>query len=717
MKKDPPPRPPPVDPTVVDTGKARGESGALALEGASVARVPLQGRTRLVFGREGADVELDSPVVSHRHATLTAGATGHVLEDRGSMNGTFIGTQRVRMQLLREGDVFRIGPFEIEYQQRAVTVRDVRGALRVDAREVGRRVGGDRWILRDVSLSILPREFIALVGGSGAGKSTLMRALSAQITPTTGIVLYNGEDAGGSFERFRAILGYVPQDDILHRELPVHRALAYAAYLRLPPDTTEQERARRIQRALADVDMTEHAQKQIVQLSGGQRKRVSIASELLADPALFFLDEPTSGLDPGLEKKMMKTLRGLADGGRTIVLVTHATANLDQCDHVAFVAEGRLVYFGPPAEALPFFRVDSGDMADIYGKLEGTADPKRPERWQVATRDLGLTPEQIRGASTEGGPPPLSALWEAAFRRSKQYARNVRARSSTAPRPDAAKSSRHELPRVSAFRQFAVLSVRYLDLLIQDRKNLAVLLLQAPLIAYLTTLVAKQTAVVGKGSNSYDAKVVLFLMATVAAWFGVINAAREIAKETPIFQRERLAGLRIAAYVGSKLFVLSLLVAVQSAVLLTVIGTKVDFPDRGVVWTMWPELFVTTFLSSLAAVCLGLAISAAARTPDRAISTIPLALVPQILFSGVLFPLGGDGSVMRILSWFTLSRWATDAYGVTVHLTRFIEMRSSSEYAFTFSALTDKWLALGAHAAIATVITGVLLTLRGRGGD
>jgi ABC-type multidrug transport system permease subunit len=361
--------------------------------------------------------------------------------------------------------------------------------------------------------------------------------------------------------------------------------------------------------------------------------------------------------------------------------VTHATANLDRCDHVAFLSDGRLVYFGPPREALGFFRVESGEMADVYGKLEGS--------------------DVARG-------------WEAAFRDSPLYARHILARASTTPRRDRSTPRTRRLPRASTLRQLAVLSVRYLDLLLQDTKNLAVLLLQAPLIAYLTTLVAQPGAIVGRRSNSYDAKVVLFMMATVTAWFGVINAAREIAKETPIFARERLAGLRIAAYVGSKLLVLSLLVALQSAVLLAVIATKVDFPVTGVRYGAMVELYVTSFLSSLASLCLGLFISAAAKTPDRAISAIPLVLVPQILFSGVLFPLGGQGSVMRTLSWLTSSRWATDAYGITVHLTRFPDLRASTDFAFDWAALVQRWQALGLHAAAGALLAAIALAVRRR---
>ncbi|HET9224826.1 MAG TPA: FHA domain-containing protein, partial [Roseiflexaceae bacterium] len=327
---------------------------------------------QITIGREGAEIVLENPQVSRQHAVIERVDGHHLLRDVGSANGTFVNGQRITQHTLRPGDVIQIGAFKLVYDGDSLDQYDQRGALRIDARNLSRSVtrnGRARLILKDVSLSIAPREFVALVGGSGTGKSTLLNALSGYVQASGGKVLVNGDDYYGNFDAYRSVLGYVPQDDIIHRMLPVDRALGYAARLRLPDDTAPAEIAQRIGRVLEDVEMAPHRDTLVENLSGGQRKRVSIGAELLADPSLFFLDEPTSGLDPGLEKKMMYTLRRLADSGRTIVLVTHATANITQCDHVAFMSDGRLVYFGPPEEALQFFNVTSGDFADIYTKL------------------------------------------------------------------------------------------------------------------------------------------------------------------------------------------------------------------------------------------------------------------------------------------------------------------------------------------------------------
>ncbi|MBI5531269.1 MAG: ATP-binding cassette domain-containing protein [Deltaproteobacteria bacterium] len=676
-----------------------------------VARIRLD-RPALVLGREGAEVVLDSPVVSRRHAVIERTASGLVARDLRSMNGTFIDGRRLEAAPFPPTATLRVGPFLLRTDGEWLLVFDARGAFRVDAARLVQRVGAQRTILRDVSLSVLPGELVALVGSSGAGKSTLMRALAGQAEPTSGVVMFNGDNARASFDLYRSLIGYVPQEDIVHQALPVRRALNYAARLRLPSDMGRSEIRRRIDVALSQVDLTEHAAKRISQLSGGQRKRVSIAVELLADPGLFFLDEPTSGLDPGLEKKMMQMLRRMAEGGRTVVVVTHATQSLEQCHQVGFVADGRLVYFGPPSQALAFFGVASGEFADIYTRVEGLLSPSRPDHLALAH---ALAPELSQLSRSPGAAqsPSLAELWELHFRNSPHYRALVALRLSQAPQPAHGGGRRPSAPpRASSFRQLWILTLRYCDLMLQDKKNLFLILLQAPLIAWLVTLVAQSNALVGKGANPYDAKVVLFMLATVAVWFGVINSVREITKESVVLRRDRLAGLRLLPYLLSKLVVLGLLVSVQSAALMLVVSQQVVFPTRGLLLQGPYEMLATTVFAGLAGLAVGLAISAASKTPDRAVSVVPLVLIPQILFSGVLFPLGGDDSTIRILSWFTLSRWTTDAYGSTAHLTSFLPLRKSVEYAYTSDALLTKWGILGGICVGCMVLAAIALWRR-----
>lgn len=640
-----------------------------AAKAATVAfQVPVPpGGPPVTIGRTGTDVVLDNPQVSAHHATVSWDGATHALRDNRSTNGTFLNGRRVVGTVsLRARDVIQIGPFKLHYDGERLDSYDQRGALRIDATALRREVpdprgAGAKVLLDDVSLSIDACEFVALVGGSGAGKSTLMMALSGYQPADSGGVQVNGDDYYRNFDAYRAVLGYVPQDDILHRMLPVDRALAYAARLRLPSDTRDAEIDARVEKVLAAVEMSAHRDKLVDRLSGGQRKRVSIAAELLNDPSLLFLDEPTSGLDPGLEKKMMFTLRRLADGGCTVVLVTHATANITQCDHVVFMSAGRMVYFGPPAEALDFFDVASGDFADIYAKLDGVAEPDDPLVRKGLRDEYARWVEQNPGAAA---PPHYSVLWQMRYLRSAQHQRYVterlaRARQGPAPNrtePAAVPSRARHAP----VQQFVLLARRYVDLLRQDRRHLALLLAQAPLMGALLVMVSPATALSPVRGDAAEARKLLFMLSTVGVWFGIINAAREVCKEATILRRERLADLRVGPYVLSKVSVLGALVLAQSALLLAVVTLWVPLPARAVVLDPTIDFYLTTALSSFAGLALGLLISALASTPDKAMSVVPLALVPQILFAGMIFELAGPTTVA---SWFTASRWSMDAFG------------------------------------------------------
>ncbi len=692
----------------------------------------------ITIGRVGCDIILDNPQVSRFHAQLDRTPSGVVLRDMGSTNGTFVNGQRVTAPVaLKAGDVIQIGAFKLVYNVTSLDRYDQQGALRIDARNLSRvvtRNGVQRVILNDVSLSIAPREFVAIVGGSGTGKSTLMKALCGYAPAEQGQVLVNGDDFYRNFAAYQAVLGYVPQDDILHRVLPVQRALEYAARLRLPADTADSEVKARIERVLDDVEMAPHRDKPIEALSGGQRKRVSIGAELLADPSLFFLDEPTSGLDPGLEKKMMYTLRRLADSGRTVVLVTHATANITQCDHVIFMAgSGRMVFFGPPAEALRFFQITSGDFADIYTKIEGVAAADHP----VVQQDLRAEYEAWRAAHPAAQTPPsLAELWEMRYRQSPLYQQYVANRLATTPSGPLVQSNAAAQPpqRVSAWRQFVLLTRRYFDLMLQDRRNLLILLLQAPIIAVLLLLVARSDALTGVQAQDLiqrgEAKKLLFMLATVSVWFGIINAAREITKEQAVYRRERLVNLRIGPYLLSKVTVLSALVLVQTIVLLGIVLLKVALPgETGILLPPLIETFLTLVLSSSAGMALGLAISAASATPDRAISLVPFALIPQILFAGLIFTIEG---LATPLSWLTISRWAMDALGASLDLNRLCNLPNTddqgsipsgctpafleTEAAFNHDPvhLVGRWLALIGYAIICLAIAAWVLRRRDR---
>ncbi len=235
---------------------------------------------------------------------------------------------------------------------------DESNGLRVDAINLNKWVRKDLNILQNISVSFKPREFIVVVGQSGGGKSTFVDAVAGYrpATPPSR-VLVNDIDIYQNFDSIRNDIGFVPQKDIIHMELTIYQALDYAAQLRMPADMTDDERHKRVMEVLDDLDLTHRKDVQISGLSGGQQKRVSIGVELLTKPGLFFLDEPTSGLDPGTETALMQLMRRLADQGRTIVLITHATKNVMLGDKVIFLARGGyLAWFGPPEEAIGILR-------------------------------------------------------------------------------------------------------------------------------------------------------------------------------------------------------------------------------------------------------------------------------------------------------------------------------------------------------------------------
>ncbi|GER89473.1 hypothetical protein KDW_36350 [Dictyobacter vulcani] len=353
---------------------------------------------QLTIGRTPDNmVVLNHPQVSAHHAIVEKVAGGYRLLDNNSTNHVYINGEPVSTQLLRTGDEIRIGPYRLTYTGTELRQYDESNHIRIEAFHLKKSGTNNIVLLNDISLVIPPRKFVALVGGSGAGKSTLMDALNGLRPAQDGVVLYNDVDYYSNLAAFNTQLGYVPQDDIVHRDLTVERALYYAAKLRLPGDFTKEQISWRIDEVLEDVEMTERRSLLVSKLSGGQRKRVSIALELLANPGVFFLDEPTSGLDPGLDRKMMTLLRRLADRGRTIVLVTHATNNINTCDYVCFLAQGgRLAYFGPPNEAKDFFQ--KSDFSEIYSALEPTKD--QPDIPQQAEERFRNSPDYLRYVAT-----------------------------------------------------------------------------------------------------------------------------------------------------------------------------------------------------------------------------------------------------------------------------------------------------------------------------
>ena len=607
------------------------------------------GSTTVRIGRDpGNDIVVDELLVSRHHAELRSTVQGLEVVDLASHNGTFVNGRRVERALLALGDIVAVGLQRFEMGPGGLIPRGEARAVEFAALGLHVRLRHDGPVLLDgVSFALAPCSLLAVVGPSGSGKSTLVGALTGSRPATSGRVLYDGRDLYESLDELSGRMGMVPQDDILHPQLTVRKALEYGAELRFPPDTDVTERSSRVAEVLVELGLDQRADVVIGRLSGGQRKRVSVALELLTRPSLLFLDEPTSGLDPGTERSLMEQLRALADGGRTIVVVTHSLQSLHLCDRVLYLAPGgRMGWFGPPGGAPAFFAC--ADEQEVFRRLADDPDGWPPRF--LAHRDYQRFVVEPLAA---GDPTSLTGI--------------------VAPAAPARAADR----RVGGWwRQVATLSRRYVRVLYSDRRNLAILVLQAPFLGalLLAALPPGELKLTPTGQFRLVSKApfVLFLIALAMTWLGASNAVREIAKELPILRRERAVGLSLSAYITSKFLVLGVVTVGQAVVLCVLALGRQHGPGSAIVLG-WPlgEIMVAAAVTGLAALALGLLVSAVAKTPDRAMTVLPMVLVLEMVLAvGAIVPSVTDKPVLKQVSYLSSAQWGTAATGATAELNR-----------------------------------------------
>jgi ABC-type multidrug transport system ATPase subunit len=549
------------------------------------------------------------------------------------------------------------------------------GGARIDAVGTGQHAGG-RQILHEMSLTIEPGELVALAGGSGAGKTTLLEILAGLRAPSTGQVTHDGVrlDTGTSP---RSCVGYVPQDDIIHAEMPVRRTLQYAARLRLPAGTSSEQADQMVDQIMRELGLADHRDVPVRTLSGGQRKRASIAVELLTRPATLFLDEPTSGLDPSTSAEVMRLLRQLTRQGVTVVLTTHEPATIDRCDQVVFLTRnGHLAFTGTPAHARRYFGVDS--LVEIYHRL---ADEDTPRAW--AERFAARRPAKA---------PPVPAK---------------------TPAPAARPAVRHS-PGV--LRQWWLLTRRNADVLVRNRLTLAILLGSPVLVTVMMAVLFRPGAFAPHGAAGLGPAQIVFWVAFAGFFFGLTYGLLQIVGELAVFRREHRTGLKAGAYVAAKIAVLVPVLAVVTAVLLGVLRALDRLPAAGL--GVYASLLVTLLMEAVAALALGLLASAIVSNAAQAALALPMLCFPQVLFAGAVVPVAAMAAPGRWLSLGLANRYSFEALGHALGLDQFTSrLPAMRAYGDTFAGtIAYRWLVLAGFAVVFALATVWVLRHRSRTG-
>ena len=565
----------------------------------------LRNKSVITIGRtDQCDLQIAHPTISRLHATIEKRSNGkYVITDKGSMNGTFVNGHRVKGKAqVSEKDLIFIGRFKISFRGIA---QDISKSLTISATNIEKTYPNGFVGLKKASFTIASSSLLAVMGPSGCGKSTLLKALCGDSPATSGEVKLFDLELKSNYDYLKTQIGYVPQDDIVHRQLTVQQSLYYAAKLRLPSAKDAQIEAK-IKSVLQQLNIEFIKDNLVGKISGGQRKRVSIAVELLTDPMILFLDEPTSPLDPQTIEEFLGILRKLADNGTTVIMVTHKPDDLEFMDSVMFMsAGGHLVYDDSVHNYLSYFGVSK--TREVYQELD-----QNSKKW-IDKRNSQRGAESKRIVST----PPVKNVGSIDF-----------------------------------MHQFFWLSRRYLSIKLNDKMNTAVMIGQAPIIAMLVCIIFVNIT-----------QAVPFLMAISAVWFGANNAAREIVSELPIYKRERMFNQGILPYIFSKLFVLGGFAAIQSLLFIGIVSvfySNATPPD--VEWFNPLSSFLWMLFISIAASMMGLLISALVDTAEKVMTIVPIALIPQIMLAGLVAKI--SSGFVEFLSYFTLSRWGTEGFSI-----------------------------------------------------
>jgi ABC-type multidrug transport system ATPase subunit len=582
------------------------------------------------------EIVIPDVLASDYHAYLVPTARGVQIVDVTGANGTFVNGQQVKHAILCEGDVVTIGNLDLVMADGTLTRRSAPAAEAsgLEVRGISLTVDGNRTLLDHISFSAKPASLTAVIGPSGSGKSTLSKVVVGGTRPNSGTVSFEGHDVHAEYASTRSRIGMVPQDDVVHRLLTSSEALSYAAELRMPPGTTKRDRQQVIAQVLEELELTPHAQTRVDKLSGGQRKRVSVALELLTGPSLLVLDEPTTGLDPALDRQVMTMLRGLADAGRVVVVVTHSLDYLDVCDQVLLLGPGgKQAFFGPPTELGP--AMGSTDWADIFTDLE--ADPDAAQQRFLEQRDGGGGDDEVTTAPeqpVEFGRPARTGLW----------------------------------------RQVSTLARRQVRLVVADRRYFLYLALLPFIVGLLPLAVAGDVGFNKPPPDSiapFEPKQLVVLLNLGAIFMGTALTIRELVGERTILRREQAAGLSTSAYVLAKIGVFGAAAVAQSALLVLVVTApklgKSAPSTAAALGSPILELFIGVAATCVASAVLGLAVSAVAHNNNQVLPLMAVTLTAQLVLAGGFIPVTGT-TLLDPISWFTPARWGLAATASTADL-------------------------------------------------
>ncbi|MEV3900984.1 ATP-binding cassette domain-containing protein [Mycobacterium sp. NPDC050551] len=623
------------------------------------------------------DIVVPDVLASRHHATLIATDRGVRLSSIDGRNGTFVNGERITDTPLADDDIVTIGNVDFVFTA-GVLVRRTQPAATtggLEVNEVSLAIERDTVLLDRITFTARPGTLTAVIGPSGSGKSTLAKTIVGAGRPTSGTVSFEGRDLNTRYAALRSRIGMVPQDDIVHGRLTVAQALDFAAELRMPADTAAEDRRQVIAAVLEELELAGHADTRIDTLSGGQRKRVSVALELLTGPSLLVLDEPTTGLDPALDRAVMGMLRRLADAGRVIVVVTHSLSFLDVCDQVLLLAPGgKTAFCGPPDELGP--AMGSTDWADIFTGV--CADPDGAQRRFLAGRELSAA----SGAVDDAPMHPVTAA----------------APSFTGLR-----------------RQVSTIARREVRLLMANRGYLVFLAVLPFIVGLLPLTVAGGAGLGGPppdGAPPFEAKHVIALTSFAAILMGVTLTVRDLVGERAIFQREQAAGLSASAYLLAKIAVFGAVAVIQSAILVLVVtapGFGKPAPSRAVVLgSPMLEFFAGIAATAVAAAVLGLAVSALARTGDQVIVLLAATLMAQLVLAGGFIPVTGR-PLFETLAWITPGRWGFAATASTADLSSLVAGIADDPH---WQHTPSRWLFDMAMLAVLTVLFAAIARWR-----